>query len=190
MRKTILIFMAIVGIALTSVACFAGDKEKNKEKKKVETTTVIQKNMGQNSFQPCDSVIAQLGKTATEAIFNPSKVEVYRVEGRDTIGKGEVEIEKNFVRKDLIGTLSKDYIKLVQYLLVADVANYGIDSVRVRSPYLPDCELKFIRKNQSVSILVSRSDFTWTLVSDGKKQFNYNYAEKSAIDRLIKQISK
>ena len=188
MRKTILILMAIVGIAFTAITCFAGDKDKTK--KKMAPTTAIQKNMGQNSFQPCDSVIAQLGKTATEVIFNPSKVEVYRVEGRDTIGKGEVEIEKNYVRKGLIGTLSKDYIKLVQYLLVADAANYGIDSVRVRSPYLPDCEFKFIHKNQSVSILVSRSDFSWTLVSDGKKQFNYNYAEKSAIHRLIKQIIK
>lgn len=188
MRKTILILMAIVGIAFTAVTCFAGDKDKTK--KKMTPTTAIQKNMGQNCFQPCDSVIAQLGKTATEVIFNPSKVEVYRVEGRDTIGKDEVEIEKNYVRKDMIGTLSKDYIKLVQYLLVADPANYKDDDMRVRSPYLPDLEMRFIRKNQVVSILVSRSDFTWTLVSDGKKQFNYNYAEKSAIDRLIKQILK
>jgi hypothetical protein len=188
MRKTILILMAIVGIAFTAITCFAGDKDKTK--KKMAPTTAIQKNMGQNSFQPCDSVIAQLGKTATEVIFNPSKVEVYRVEGRDSIGKDEVEIEKNYVRKDMIGTLSKDYIKLVQYLLVADPANYKDDDMRVRSPYLPDLEMRFIRKNQVVSILVSRSDFTWTLVSDGKKQFNYNYAEKSAIDRLIKQILK
>lgn len=186
MRKTILILMAIVGIAFTAVTCFAGDKDKTK--KKMTPTTAIQKNMGQNSFQPCDSVIAQLGKTATEVIFNPSKVEVYRVEGRDTIGKDEVEVDKNYVRQNLIGTLSKDYTRLVQYLLIADPANYGIDSVRVRSPYSPEVELKFIRKNVSVSVLVSRSNYTWTLLSDGKRQFNYNYAEKSAIDRLIKQI--
>ena len=48
--------------------------------------------------------------------------------------------------------------------------------------------LKFIRKNEAVSVLVSRSNYTWTLMSDGKRQFNYNYAEKSAIERLINQI--
>lgn len=178
--------MAIASLAFTTITCFAGDK--SKEKKKVTTKTVIQKNLGQNSFIPCDTVIAQLGRTASEVIFNPSKVEVYRVEGRDTIDKDEVEVDKNYVRQNLIGTLSKDYIRLVQYLLIADQANYCIDSVRVRSPYSPEIELKFIRKNEAVSVLVSRSNYTWTLLSDGKRQFNYNYAEKSAIDRLIKQI--
>lgn len=188
MQKKLLFLVTVLCLVITAITCHAGDK--NKTKKKMTPTTLIKKNMGQDCFLPSDSVKAHLGTMASEVIFNPTKVVVYRVEGRDSIREGEVEVEKNFVRTKMVGTLSKDCVRLVQYLLITDSDNYGIDSMRVRSPYVPDIELQFIRKNEVVSVLVSRSDFTWTLISDGKKQFNYNYAEKKAINRLFNQIIK
>ena len=186
MRKITLLLIAAFLVGAVALTCQAGPKKKTA--KAVTTKNILRKNMGHDIIMPSKEVTAQLGKTASEVIFNPTKVTLYRLEGRDTIKDGEVEVDKNFVRVDTVGTLDKEYVKLVQYLLIADTANYSTDSMRVKSPYYPEIELVFEQKNVSATVLVSLSDFSWTLISDGKKQFTYNYAEKNAIRRLFINI--
>lgn len=186
MRKITLLLIAAFLVGAVALTCQAGPKKKTA--KAVTTKNILRKNMGHDIIMPSKEVTAQLGKTASEVIFNPTKVTLYRLEGRDTIKDGEVEVEKYFVRVDTVGTLDKEYVKLVQYLLIADPENYKTDSILVRSPYIPSIEMEFAQKDQTVSVLVSLSDLSWTLISDGKKQFNYNYAEKNAIRRLFKNV--
>ena len=189
MKKNLFILLAVVCVPAFAITCNAGAKKTTRPAMPAKKT-VVQKNVGQEVMHPVKAVVSQLGNMATEAIFNPTKVTLYQLAGRDTVKKDEVEVEPHFVRERVVGTLSKDYIKLVQYLLVNDTANYAVDTVKVRSPYMPQIEMEFANKKGSVSVLVSTSDFTWTLISDGKKQFNYNYAEKSAINRLFSNLLK
>ena len=64
------------------------------------------------------------------------------------------------------------------------------DSVVVRSPYMPQLEFEFSKKKQVAHVLLSTSDFSWTVVYDGKKQFNYNYKDNGTIERFCEMIMK
>ena len=78
------------------------------------------KNLEKGMITP-DSVAYQaLGKSLSEILFSPTKVNVYSLKAKDRVGKNDVEVEDHIVRDSLIATLSKEEIAILQYILLSD----------------------------------------------------------------------
>lgn len=141
------------------------------------------------SIQPDSCVHSNLGKTMSEILFNPSKVTCYTIKGKSTVEKEDYELEPHYVRDSLIAKLSVSQINMLQLNLLSDEENYKEDSIKVRSPYVPCIEFCFEKKKKNpVHVIVSLSDFSWTIVYDDKKQGNWNYADKRLMERYCKMI--
>lgn len=141
------------------------------------------------AIRPDSSVCRMLGKSMTEVLFNPKKVTCYAVLGKSSVGKEDFELEPHYVRDSLVAKLSAAQVSLLQFNLLSDEENYKEDSVKARSPYVPCMEFFFERKKmEPVHVLVSLSDFSWTIICDDKKQGNWNYADKRLMERYCKMI--
>lgn len=141
------------------------------------------------NVQPDSAVYYSLGKTMSNVLFNPSKVTCYTVIGKSTVGKEDYELEPHYVRDSLIAKLNASQIMLLQFNLLSDKANYQKDTVQVRSPYVPCVEFCFEKKKQQpVHVLVSLSNFSWTIVYDDKRQGNWNYADKRLMERFCRMM--
>ena len=136
-------------------------------------------------FRPDSAVCKSLGKSLTEILFSPNKVKVYSLRGVENVDKNDIEIEDHFVRDTLIATLDVKHISLLQYLLLANEENYKNDSLPIRAPYLPQIEFEFTKKKGQIAhVVLSVNDRTWTIIYDGKTQFNWNYANKALVGRF------
>lgn len=141
------------------------------------------------NVQPDSAVYYSLGKTMSDVLFSPSKVTCYTIKGKSIVGKEDYELESHYVRDSLITKLNASQIMLLQFNLLSDAENYKEDSLKVRSPYVPCVEFYFEKKKlQPVHVVVSLSDFSWTIIFDDKKQFNWNYADKRLMERYCKMI--
>ena len=141
------------------------------------------------NVQPDSAVYYSLGKTMSDILFSPSKVTCYTVKGKSTVAKEDYELEPHYVRDSLIAKLNPSQIMLLQFNLLSDKENYKQDSVKVRSLYVPCVEFCFEKKKQQpVHVLVSLSNFSWTLIYDDKRQGNCNYADKRLMERFCKMI--
>ena len=141
------------------------------------------------AIQPDSNTYTILGKTMTDILFSPSKVTCYAVKGKAQVDKTDFELEPHYVRDSLIAKLTPSQVALFQFLVLSDKSNYSQDSIKVRSPYVPHLELCFEKKKQQVHVLISQSDFSWTICYDDKKQGNWNYAEKRLVRRFCNMIS-
>lgn len=139
--------------------------------------------LGADIIVPDSLVCAQLGASVTETLFSPTSVTCYLLKGKSEVLESDVQIEPHFVRDTLIGTLEPELYSILQYMLIADPVNYNQDSVMVKSPYMPRVEFEFAKKKTVVHVVVSLSDFSWSVIFDNKKQFNYNYADKAFMAR-------
>lgn len=139
-----------------------------------------------------DSVVYKnLGKSLYELLSSPQRVSCYFLKAKENIKAEDIVIEKPFVRDTLlVGKISKEDIAILQYLLPMDRENYQNDSVIVKSPYLPVIEFLFTKKKAEAHVLVSLSDFTWTVVYDDKIQLHCNYADKKQIRRFCNKFLK
>lgn len=142
------------------------------------------------AFIPDSAMCARLGNTVADVLFNPTKIVCYSLTGKAEVEKEDVEIESHYVRDSEIGVLSSKMLPVLPFILTTDEANYSRDSIQVKSPYMPQLEFEFIKKNVQAHVLISLSDYSWTLIYDGKKQFNYNYQNKRAITRFCDMIIK
>lgn len=141
------------------------------------------------AIQPDSSVYYTLGKSMSDILFSPTKVLCYTIQGKATISKEDYELEPHYVRDSLIAKLNANQIYLLQFNLLADEKNYKEDSMKVRSPYVPCLEFCFEKKKmEPVHVIISLSDFSWTIVYDDKRQFNWNYEDKRLIERFCKLI--
>lgn len=141
------------------------------------------------TIQPDSSVYYSFGKTMSDILFSPSKVTCYTIKGKSTIDKEDYELEPHYVRDSLIAKLNASQIMLLQFNLLSDQENYKKDSIQVRSPYVPCVEFCFeMKKQQPVHVIISLSNFSWTLVYDDKRQGNWNYADKRLMERFCKMI--
>lgn len=170
-------FILIVFSAL-AISCFAAKEQKTKKESKAVTYAV----------QPDSSVYSTLGKTMIDILFSPNKVTCYAIKGKAQVDDEDYELEPHYVRDSLITRLSTSQINMLQFFILSDKNNYMQDSVKVRSPYVPSLEFCFEKKKQQVHVLVSRSDFSWTIFYDDKKQGNWNYHEKRIVGRYCKMI--
>lgn len=141
------------------------------------------------AIQPDSCVSSTLGKTMSEVLFSPSKVTCYTIQGKSKVDKEDVVLEPHYVRDSLIVKLDDSQVSMLQFNLLSDVENYKEDSIKVRSPYVPCVEFCFEKKmKEPVHVIVSLSDFSWTILYDGKKQGNWNYADKRLMERYCKMI--
>ena len=176
MRRNYLFF--VLFSALT-ISCFAAKEQKMKKESKPAVYAI----------QPDSNTYTILGKTMTDILFSPSKVTCYAVKGKAQVDKTDFELEPHYVRDSLIAKLTPSQVALFQFLVLSDKSNYSQDSIKVRSPYVPHIELCFEKKKQQVHVLISQSDFSWTICYDDKKQGNWNYAEKRLVGRFCNMIS-
>lgn len=145
----------------------------------------VKSSKAESMFAPDSIVYKNLGKTLSEILFSPSKVNVYSLKSVEKIGEDEVIIDGNYVRDTLITTLDVKQTALLQYLLLGNNENYKNDSVQIRAPYLPQLEFEFIKKKgQNAHVVISTNDMTWTVVYDDKVQFNWNYVPKDLVARF------
>lgn len=176
MRKNYLFFMLF---SVLTISCFAAKEQKMKKESKPAVYAI----------QPDSNTYTILGKTMTDILFSPSKVTCYAVKGKAQVDKTDFELEPHYVRDSLIAKLTPSQVALFQFLVLSDKSNYSQDSIKVRSPYVPHLELCFEKKKQQVHVLISQSDFSWTICYDDKKQGNWNYAEKRLVRRFCNMIS-
>lgn len=135
-------------------------------------------------FQPDSTICATLGNSITETLFNPSKVTCYNVKGKNTVTDDDFEITPHCVRDSMVCKLKSDDIAILQFILLSDPKNYEVDSIMVRSPYVPEMEFCFNKNKMQVHVLISFSDFSWTIIADGKNQGNWNYKDRDMISRF------
>ena len=176
MRKNYLFFVLF---SVLTISCFAAKEQKMKKESKPAVYAI----------QPDSNTYTILGKTMTDILFSPSKVTCYAVKGKAQVDKTDFELEPHYVRDSLIAKLNPSQVALFQFLVLSDKSNYSQDSIKVRSPYVPHLELCFEKKKQQVHVLISQSDFSWTICYDDKKQGNWNYAEKRLVRRFCNMIS-
>lgn len=133
-----------------------------------------------------DSVVyASLGRTLSDVLFNPSKVTLYKLRGKETVAKNDYEVEPHYVRDTLIGRVRREVWTIFQFNVLANNVNYQNDSIPVRSPYVPEYELEFVRGKSVAHVIFSPSDYTWSVIYDDKKQFNWNYSDKESMSRFF-----
>lgn len=176
MRKNYLFFVLF---SVLTISCFAAKEQKMKKESKPAVYAI----------QPDSNTYTILGKTMTDILFSPSKVTCFAVKGKAQVDKTDFELEPHYVRDSLIAKLTPSQVALFQFLVLSDKSNYSQDSIKVRSPYVPHLELCFEKKKQQVHVLISQSDFSWTICYDDKKQGNWNYAEKRLVRRFCNMIS-
>lgn len=176
MRKNYLFFVLF---SVLTISCFAAKEQKMKKESKPAVYAI----------QPDSNTYTILGKTMTDILFSPSKVTCYAVKGKAQVDKTDFELEPHYVKDSLIAKLTPSQVALFQFLVLSDKSNYSQDSIKVRSPYVPHLELCFEKKKQQVHVLISQSDFSWTICYDDKKQGNWNYAEKRLVRRFCNMIS-
>lgn len=134
-------------------------------------------------IKPDGKITSVLGNRLTDIIFSPKSVSCFYITPVDSIRKGDVELEPNIVKKEKLSQLSKEEIAVLQYVLLSDSNSYKNDSIVVLSPYIPCLDFEFEKKKETAHVLISLSDFSWSIVYDGKKQFNHNY-HSNEIERL------
>lgn len=152
----------------------------------------VSKNLYPEWILPDSAAYDILGKTLTNILFAPKYVKCYAIEWQDSVNGSQ--IEPHFMSGQLIKKLSKEEVAVIQYSLLSNSNNYVSDSIVVMSPYVPCLNFEFTgKKKEKANIVVSLSDFTWTIIFDDKKQFNFNYHSQD-FERLCKyyltQLSK
>lgn len=152
------------------------------------TAKGIKKKANKSMITPDKVAYQTLGKSLSDVLFSPTKVNVYSLKLKERVGKDDIEIEDHVVRDTLITSLSNEEIAILQFILLADGDSYKNDSIIVRSPYVPVIEFEFVKKKETAQIVISLSDRSWTVWFDDKKVFNYNYANREGIKRFCSKL--
>lgn len=126
-----------------------------------------------------------LGRRLTDVLINAKSVNVYSLIPKETVNSDDYEVEPHFVREAMLGSLTKEQATVLRYMLVSNGANYHNDSTLiVMSPYYPVIEFEFVKKKETAHVIISLSNYTWTVKFDDKIQFKYNYASGTFIKRF------
>lgn len=172
-RKT----FGLLALLICIVACQAADKPKKKENHSKETPVCAEWKM------PEDSIYRQLGRKLTSILMNPSEVKVYSVAWLDTVTP--YQLEPHFAQDSLLCKLSKEETAILQYNLISNPPSYEDNKLKVMSPYVPVLDFEFKKKKEVAHVVISLSDFSWSVLYDDKKQFTHNINSES-IERFCK----
>lgn len=182
MKHSRLVFFLI--IQMLWVNCFASCISASKKNVSVSKEKTEQPVC--NDWIHPDKVAYQaLGRRLTDVLINAKTIKVYSLTPKEQINPDDIELDAHFVRDSLLGTLTKEQATVLAYNLISNGANYHKDTTLiVMSPYCPVIEFEFKKKKEVAHILVSFSNYTWTVKFDDKIQFNYNYASGTFIKRF------
>ena len=140
------------------------------------------------SIQPDSAVYAVLGRTMSEVLFNPSSVTCYTLKGKVEVDSKDFQVEPHWVRDSLVGRLTPELYGVLQFALIANKENYQNDLLHVKAPYIPMVEFEFRQKKQVVHVLISTSDFTWTIMYEDKQLLHFNYQDREFIERFCESF--
>lgn len=130
-------------------------------------------------------VVKKLGTDLGKILFAPDSVRCYSIVYKENIDRQkDTEVVDGHVRDGLIATLNQSQTAVLQFLLLSNVKNYEVDSIKVQSPYMPHIEFAMHKDTTEVSVVVSSLDRSWQIARNGKKLTSYNYVDSKAIERF------
>lgn len=124
-------------------------------------------------LMPDSTVYQRLGRNLASVLFAPQSVKCYAIEYQDSVAP--VQLEPYFAQGKLIAKLNREQTAILQYALLGDSLNYKRNDIAVTAPYVPALDFEFSRKGQVAHVVISLNDFTWSVLYDDKKQFNFNF---------------
>lgn len=167
-------------------ACSSTPANSNKKSKQTSEKPVCN-----DWIHPDEVAYKNLGRHLTDILINAKTIKVYSLCPKEKLTPDDYEVDAHFVRDSLLGTLTKEQAVVLAYNLISNGANYHKDSsLIVMSPYYPILEFEYAKKKDVAHVIISLSDFTWTLKYDDKEQFHYNYASGTFIQRFCNYFLK
>lgn len=151
-----ILILAMAGILIGSAACVA-----EKKKEKVEW------------LEPDSVINEKLGDRLTSLLYQPKSVKCFAVEWNDS-SKVNM-LESHYIQGKQLKKLSNDEKAVLKYILISNKENFVNDSIKILSPYRPVLDFEFSNRKEKAHVIISLSDYSWTLIYDGKRQFNYNF---------------
>ena len=145
-----------------------------------------------NRWDAPDSVARLLmGNKLSELISNPKKVVMYTVVYRDSMHRDNELVEPDFVLDSMVCKLSKEQVSTLNFMLVADSANYKVDTLAVPMiPHRPAYAFNYTNKKDTAIVWYSPGDFTWGIRYDGRDMFWYNVANPSILNRFCQSLTR
>lgn len=132
---------------------------------------------------PLSEVVGQEGAVV---LTQPSSVTVYVLQN----SPGNLEVLPGYFRHDEGKLLTSSEQAVARFLLTENPANFiETEGPVVSAPFLPFVELCFRKGKQSLSILVSTMDMTWSVVKDGQEIKNFPYRDVAAVERFIGSLT-
>lgn len=188
--RSIQVLLTLAMMAVTLGACAKTNQTGSKAKKPAS--------IGASVLAYDEGDVKRLGETAARVIFSPDRITVYSLEPFDSVAPaGAVEVIPHYTRGVDAGRLDSDYADVLTFLLYSRPESYQSDSIKVRSPRIPYLELVYRKKKEEVSVIFSKLDNTWSVKSDGKVQFVWNFQNPALIhqwlaplDEAIEEVSK
>ena len=136
------------------------------------------------------NIVKIVGDTVADVLFSPKSVTLWLSENRKRQNEKEIEIADGFVRDSLVTKLKSENLSILQFVLLSDTLNYKRDSVQIKSPYMPCYEFVFVKKKQTVQVLISLSNNYWEIKHNNKTVCKYNFACKQQLERFLNLLSK
>lgn len=145
--------------------------------------------IGKELLQADSTIISVLGEEIYDILSSPNQVNVYSIQPKKELSEDDYEVEPHFIRKSHIGNVSKRFQDVISYILITDTTNYGQDTTIAQTFYLPVVEIEYKKKKETVSVLISPNDNSWSIVKNSKRLLNNNYSNKEPINRLVKGLT-
>ena len=181
MRKYRYIFILIANMLWMNcfAACAPTAKKGAKAKQKTEIAVC------NDWIHPDKIAYRELGQKLTDILINAKRINVYSLTPKEKLNSDDYEVDAHFVRDSLLCRLSKVQATVLAYNLISNGANYHKDSTLIiMSPYYPVLEFEYIKKKETAHVIISLSDYSWSIKYDGKVLFRYNYASGTFIRRF------
>lgn len=136
-----------------------------------------------------DALAEVLGEQNTEILLQADIVSYYVL--RNEPEESTAEPIHGYFRYNEGIAVQPDYVSVILFLLPGNPDNFvsAGDSPVVMAPFLPFQEFVFKKGKDSISLLISTSDMTWTIAKDGQMVKKYPYTDKKAVERLLKAFS-
>lgn len=179
MRKSRYIFILIVNMLWMNgfAACSPASKKDTKAKENVAVCN--------DWIHPDKVAYKELGRKLTDILINAKTINVYSLVPKEKINSDDFEVDAHFVRDSLLCKLTKEQATVLAYNLISNGANYHNDSTLiVLSPYYPIIEFEYVKKKEIAHVIISLSNYSWSIKYDDKVLFRYNYAGGTFIKRF------
>lgn len=179
MKRHRLFFILIASMLWMN--CFAACNSSAKKVNKAKVGTVVCNDW----IHPDKVAYQELGQKLTDILINAKTINVYTLVPKEKINSDDYEVDANFVRDSLLCKLTKEQATVLAYNLISNGANYHKDSsLIVMSPYYPILEFEYVKKKETAHVIISPSNYSWSIKYDDKILFRYNYASGAFIKRF------